>query len=181
MAKRKTGFYGPFLHASLLGLAVVVLLLVDENRRLERAAQASRGEAVQAGDLLPALTVHDLEGNATELTFEGGDRESLLLVFTTSCPACKENLPHWRQLWDRHADRYRIVGVAIDDLDSTRTYVAEHEMPFPVYVPESPREVPRRYGITGVPQTLHLGTDGRVKQSRLGVMNEDFAERLARL
>jgi len=177
MAKRKIDLYQMFLHLSLVVLAAVVVLMVMENREL-RAPAAGGVDAIAAGDQLPPIVARDLDGEAVELAFDGRERETLLLVFTTTCPACRENLPRWVDLWQRFQDRYDVVGVAIDGAEATRAYVREHSLPFPVFLPEEPEEFPRRYGIPGVPQTLLVGTDGRVEAARLGSIADGFLDHL---
>ncbi len=171
--------YQVVLHLLLTGLAALVVILVAENRELRAPRSQAPAASPAAGELLPAVEATDLEGREARLSFAGAGRETMLFVFTTSCPACKGNLPNWLELSQRFGDRYDIVGISLDSLPATRSYVRDQALPFAVFVATDPSRLRSEYGLPGVPETIHAGTDGRVRGSWLGVLPEGFSERFA--
>ena len=171
--------YQVTLHLILAGLATLVVMLVTENRDLRSPRSSAPSASPAVGDLLLPIETKDLEGRDVELTFSDSDRETMLLVFTTSCPACKGNLPNWLALQEQLGERYDVVGISIDSLDATRSYVRDQELPFKVFVPTDPDRFRSDYALPGVPETIHAGVDGRVEGSWLGVLPEGFLESFA--
>ncbi len=179
MSFPKAGGYQVALHLILVGLASLVVVLVAENRDLRspRASPPSASPAV--GDLLPPIDAKNLEGHDVKLTFNDADRETMLFVFTTSCPACRGNLPNWLAFEEQLGEHFNVVGISIDSMDATRSYVRDQALPFEVFVPTDPDRFRSDYSLPGVPETLHAGVDGRVEGSWLGVLPEGFLEGFA--
>ena len=124
------------------------------------------------------MPVTDLDGLDSELAYDDSPRDSVVLVFTTTCPACQKNLGHWRDLHRRFGDRYRFVAVGLDSPEATRSWVEENDVPFQVVLPADRTSFRRDYGISSVPQTLVVSTDGRVKLTQPGVLSQEFLDRL---
>ncbi len=181
MRDKRVSWYGLGVHAVLAIACLLILLLARENRSLEeRLASASLASAggPKIHDLLPALPVADLEGAESVLAFDAVSRNSVVLVFTTTCPACQKNLEPWLDLHEAFGDRYRFVAVSFDPPEETRRYAEEHALPFPVVTPADRAAFQKAYSITGVPQTLVVGTDGRVIDTQAGVLPQTFRARL---
>jgi peroxiredoxin len=181
MSNKRLGWYAIVLHAVLVIFCLLILLLARENRRLEerlvRAALAAVG-GPEIDDLLPEVPVTELDGIEAVLAFDGQARETVLLVFTTTCPACQKNLEPWRDLHRRFGDRYRFVAVGLDPPEETRRFAEQHDLPYRVVVPADRSAFQRAYGIESVPQTLVVGADGRVKDVQPGVLPQSYRDRL---
>lgn len=180
MSDKRFGWYTIVLHAVLVSFCALILLLARENRRLEerlhRASVAAAG-GPEVHDLLPEMRVTELDGAESVLAFNDRTNDSVVLVFTTTCPACRKNLEPWRDLHRRFGDRYRFVAVGLDPPEATRRYVEEHDLPYRVVIPDDRSAFQRQYGIKGVPQTLVVGPDGRVKDVRPGVLPQAYWDR----
>lgn len=175
--------YSVFIHLAAAALAVLVLLVSSENRLLEaQLHQASTVQAgVEVGDPLPEVLVDDLEGRASRLSFAEQSEASVFLVFAPSCASCSENLPHWQELYERYGDRYRVLGVSVEDADSTRAYAEANALPFPIVIPRDASGFIESYGITQVPMTLVANGKGFAIDARVGVLPSLFSEDLERL
>lgn len=170
---RRIGWYSVFLHLALVALSIQVVVLSNRGTLPEPI------ERVAIGDVVEPFAARDLAGGQRTLDPKGGDRDTLLLVFTTSCPACQENIPSWVELWERYQRDYEIVGVSVDEPEATVDYVARNLLPFPVVVPDDSEGFPRRYGIPGVPHTLWLSPEGRVREVWGGILGPDQLDELA--
>ena len=174
MPSKRIGLYPVALHLALATACVLVVLLARENRRLEKALVVSRAAAggIKVGDPLPEVAVTELDGSATALRFDDASRDTVVLVFTTTCSACEQNLGRWLDLHEQLGERYRFVAIGVDEPQATRAWSEEHGLPFRVVVPVDRRYFPESFGLTGVPQTIVVGADGRVKDVQLGVLPE---------
>jgi peroxiredoxin len=116
------------------------------------------------GDSVPPLEAHALDGKPVTLSY--GGKATVLYVFTPSCPWCRRNLPNVKQLFAARQAQFRFVGLALDDTKLAE-YVAQHQLPFPVYKGIS-GETMKRYRLGGVPQTIVIGEQGRILASWSG-------------
>lgn len=99
----------------LLGvlLAISNWRLVGENRRLNDLARYYGSLRHTAeGARLPELRGKDSQGRDLTISYNEGQPQTLLLVFSPACPHCKRNWPVWLDL-ARGAKGKRIVFVNI--------------------------------------------------------------------
>lgn len=179
--KQKIDFYFISLHIALVGLCLVTVLLALENRRLKQPAPAgfdAGGPVI--GQSVQPVRWQSVDGEETMLDLAAGQRDSLLLVFTTDCPACRENQAVWRGLHQEVGDAVDVVGVSLSGLEATQSYRDAHGLPFPVGISQDPGTFISDLAITGVPMTIRVGADGRVRGSWSGVLSEQQVSEVVR-
>lgn len=177
MEKWRFNWYSIVLHVLLVGLSVEVLYLVKQNRDLRQQIEDSRPARIAEGDELQPVPAVDLEGNSERLDY-GGDRDSLLFVFTTTCPICTETQPTWKRIHAELRDRYDITGVTVSDPEAVRQYVQEHDLSYPIVIPEDRPGFPKAYKIPGVPTTVRVAPDGTVRQVWVGRLDDGVLDEL---
>lgn len=165
--------YSALLHFVLAGLALAVLLLVRENRDLRARVEPPMPEQLEVGDLLEPLAIVDLEGRESKLDFRTSGEQNVLMVFTTRCPYCLENQGAWDEVYQRFKDRYRVLGIAVGDLEAVQSYAETHALRYPVVIPADSMNFASAYKVPSVPTTLLVGPDGRVRQVWKGQLAED--------
>ncbi|MEM7352391.1 MAG: redoxin family protein [Acidobacteriota bacterium] len=178
MEKQRSTRYRWLVYGAMAGLCVLVVLLAKENERLKDLLQSIIQDQVAAGDHLPGFAATGLAGDETWLSFDDEHRESIVLVFTTTCPSCEENVRNWQKLYQRAGDRYRFAAIGIDDPDVVRAYAEKTAMPFRVFTPTQWRIFPKSHRIAAVPLTLVVARDGRIKEAQVGILDDDFIRRL---
>jgi len=156
--------YAVFLHVTLAVLAVLVVLLALENRRLE--ASIPRPPILAPGEMVPDVGVISLEGSPQKLSFPE-DRETFLLVFTTTCPNCADTWPIWKSLHKRFTDR-RFVAIGLDDPAAVSEYAQKLDVDFDIVTLSDTDEFKRLFKVVGVPLTILVGKDQTVKRIELG-------------
>jgi hypothetical protein len=164
--------YQTFLTVACLALAVLVVLLAWQNHQLKKVisetiARQSPPEGLKEGDTFPSLTLLDESGAPVSLEFGTGAGESLVLVYSSHCPACRETLPIWSGLLadppaGLRVTAIRTIGAASD----------EPALPFPVLTPRDGGAQLSR-GIPYIPATLILGADGTVERIWYGLPDQD--------
>ncbi len=161
-------WYGVLLHGLLVVFSALVLLLATENRRLEAAQVEQVASRLSLGDVIPPVQVRELGGGDSELRFDDGGRDTVAMVFTTTCSVCEDNLSHWVDLYQRLGSDHDFVAIGLDDPQAVQAFVTENALPFRVVTPENRAELAQGYGIKGVPKTILVGPDGRVKKFQVG-------------
>ncbi len=173
---KKVDGYFVFLHLVLVALVVQVVLLMGENKKL--MARPKSPPTLARGEQMDPIPVRNLDGREATLAFNTSPEETILLVFTTTCPVCQENQAAWRELYERFNDHYNIVGLSVGEMEPTREYAAAHSLPFRVVIPAELEGFPSRYKIPAVPQTIRLSTRGTVEDEWTGQLPQEFIDRL---
>ncbi len=164
--------YSVFLHGLLIVFGILVLMLGLENRKLEASQGGERsGTFLAAGDQLPALSVNELDGRESELRFDRARQDTVAMLFTTTCSICEDNLGRWLDLHQRLGGELDFVAIGLDDPQAVRAYAAENSLPFRVVTPNDKVGFAKGYRVKGVPQTILVGPDARVKKIQVGKLN----------
>lgn len=184
-AKRFDPFVA-FLVVACLGLAVLTFLLARQNRTLKaRLAEESRlatrqADALKPGDLVKPFAVVDGSGHKSTIGFGEGEAKTILLVFSSTCPACQETIPRWKAiLGSGSTGAVRILGVQTDHPDPSKSAAALvlPALPFPVYSEESPgTELMKK--VPYIPATVVVDAKGVVAQAWFGVPTSEQEEEL---
>jgi len=170
--KLKINPYSAFLHCALVALGVLVAVLAQENHQLKQPQVADAVESsLEIGQAVAAVGLEHLDGGQETLDFSHGEKDRLLLVFTTTCSACKANQPTWRALHEQIGDSMEIVGVSLSEIEDTRDYRLAHDLMFPVAVPADRDHFTEVFEISAIPMTIRIGSDGRVRGSWVGALS----------
>jgi hypothetical protein len=176
-AAKHWDFFSVFLCVACAVLAALVLLLVRQNHDLKAqvarlAAQAAihDREALATGDRIPTFEATALSsGQRTRVDFGEGQSPALLLVFSSSCPACRQNMPVWnRVLAGSPSALVRIVGIRTAAPPPGAPPEPEAEPAFPVFTLDAPLDK-----LPYVPATVMLDGTGAVRKVWFGVLSED--------
>ncbi|MBW4047546.1 MAG: TlpA family protein disulfide reductase [Proteobacteria bacterium] len=108
------------------------------------------------------------------------DLQGKLLVleyWATWCPFCARQMPHLEELYKKKRGQGLVVlGLSVDkEGTEVPAYIKKHGVSFPVawLSPELSRQLPKP---AGLPVTIVIGRDGRVKMAEAGEMfPEDIA------
>ncbi len=82
---------------------------------------------------MPLLFGTSLDGQAfVQDTVDG--KKSLVVFFTPACSHCRRELANLGELLPKYIDKIDILGVSLDNLESTKATAAELNLKFPVVV-----------------------------------------------
>lgn len=160
-------FYSIFLHLAVIGLAVEVLVLIDQNRELKQAPRPPN--QITVGDHLELDGLEVLTGETPSL-----ERLSLVYVFTTSCRFCKQNKPTWftiADLWQ--SSTLNVFGISVDTRNSTLAYISD-SVNYPILLASDPAKYRNENRLAAVPQTILVSPDGEVKNVWTGVITHEL-------
>ena len=88
-------------------------------------------------------------------------RHALLVFFETDCPTCQLTLPYLNRLI---GDSIQLVGISQDAEATTREFVRQMQIGFPVEVDHG-LKISRAYDPQSVPTIFHLDRTGHVLRS----------------
>jgi len=103
----------------------------------------------------------------------------LLDFWATWCGPCRESIPHLVQIYKTYQQKeFEIIGMNVDrgDVSGVHRFVKSMDIPYPVII--TPVEVQRKYRITGLPTTVLLDKQGRIREKILG-FNSKIGQKIA--
>jgi len=175
-----------FLAATFAGAAGFMLAesIFSESGADPEAApeQASRAQVRLRRSLVrPAFTLSDLSGRSHQVS-EWDGKLLLINFWAPWCAPCREEIPDLMAARERYvAQGLEVVGIAMDEPDAVREFVAEMGMKYPVLVgQERVMQVSRAYGndLGALPYTALVDRSGRIVFTRRGILHRAELESL---
>ena len=122
--------------------------------------------------LAPNFTLQTLDGQ--EITLSKLKGKVILLDFwATWCAPCRESIPHLIQLNKTYQkDGLEVIGMNLDrgDMDIVRHFVKSMDIPYPIVI--TSQDVERSYGVTGLPTTILIDREGKIREKIVGFSSE---------
>jgi thiol-disulfide isomerase/thioredoxin len=150
--------------------AAAVLILCagcrPEDNRLVAAPVDSQSRTDSAV-AFPDFQVKTLDGQTAALSQYRG-KVVILDLFATWCPPCRMEIPQFVALQKQYADRLTVVGLSYDQgsAEPVKKFMQDMKINYAVYW--GSQEIANFVGLRGIPQTLVLDPEGRVRQSYIG-------------
>jgi thiol-disulfide isomerase/thioredoxin len=145
----------PVITGVALVLVVVLVVLIGGKAAPVKARAA------------PALPSRVLVGHRVDLASLRG-RPAIIHFWASWCGPCAGEAPQLADLAGELHGRARLVGVDwSDNTSSAAGFVRRHHWTFPVLI-DSSGEVGNAYGLTGLPATFLLNSQGRIVRRLIG-------------
>ena len=110
----------------------------------------------------PDFSLDDIQGKTFKLSSQRGN-PVIIFFGATWCPACRGEMPHYKALYDKYAQR-GLKFLYIDINESTRKvarFARENSFPFIVLV-DLDGSVANDYNLIGVPTLFLLDKEGNI-------------------
>jgi len=123
------------------------------------------------GEPAPAFAYTDLSGETDDIFKTSNYDHITLLVFSASCPHCRDIVPTWNALASGHDGEY--VGLSISPQEETLIFISDNNTHFPVILVGT--SFLTGYRLSGTPSTIVVkrGIIDRLIQGKPS--NEDLA------
>ncbi len=164
--------YNIVLHLFVVVLAIQVVVLMRQNKELKEGRGLAAQETIQEGEYLDLSELTPVTNGAQLDTVS---RRQHIFVFTTRCPFCQETLPMWKYVADSLAPRSNvgILGISLDPMQETRTYLDQQNITFPVFMPSNNESFSNDNKLHTVPQTIIRNPNGLVEKVWRGRLSVD--------
>lgn len=130
------------------------------------------------GKPVPQVTAFTLDNQEYHLTADG--KPKIINFFASWCAPCREE---HKQLLQMAADKkVEIIGIAYRDKpEDTQRYITDLGNPYSLILTDMQGATGAIFGLTGVPETYVIGSDGIIKYKHKGEITPTDAPKLIQL
>jgi len=130
---------------------------------------------IVAGQTAPDFSLKSIDGtkySLPELLTRGPVFASF---FKVSCPVCQFTFPFLERLYKRYGDKnVTFLGISQDNTRATKEFADEYGITFPIALDAEGYPASNAYGLTSVPTSFLIDTDGSVKIASMGFNKKDL-------
>jgi len=172
--------YKFILSVAILGVLLGILAALAGRQIFE----ADTNKGLANPDFPSALADYQFKdlNEVTRSSSEWQDKVLVLNFWATWCPPCIKEIPTFVELQRQYGDKgVQFVGIAIDDLESTKNFVGSHAVNYPILLGDQAAiELARDMGnrFDGLPFTLVAKPGGAIALRHLGELSRQKLEQL---
>ena len=127
----------------------------------------------------PDFNLKTLDGQNLQLSAMKG-KVVLLDFWATWCPPCREEIPHFKELYAQYRDKgLMVVGVALDEggEKDVQPFAQQNQINYPLSATGA-QELGQRYGgVRGIPTTFLIDKQGKIAQKYVGYQAKEVFEK----
>jgi len=126
--------------------------------------------------IAPDFFLKSLNGKIISLSdFKG--KVTILDFWATWCPPCREEIPHFVNLYEKYRDEgFQMLGVVLDEnKTSIEDFAKNYNINYPLLIPDE--RILKNYGpIIYIPTTFVISSDGYIYKKYIGYNPESVFE-----
>jgi peroxiredoxin len=152
-------------------------------QRLSRWIGSSKKmTTIVAGQTAPDFSLKSIEGTEYLLAKLLQRGPVFVSFFKVSCPVCQFTFPFLERLYKHYDGKdLTFLGISQDNARATKEFADEYGATFPMVLDAEGYPASNAYGLTNVPTSFLIDTDGSVKIASLGFNKKDLEDIAAEL
>jgi thiol-disulfide isomerase/thioredoxin len=167
MFKKKVPLKRPIFSGILILCLALAFILPHCTQKSQESISAPNFSLKTLED--QEITLSELKGKVVLLDF-----------WATWCGPCKESIPHLVQIYKSNQEKgFELIGMSMDkkgEVDTVRHFVRSMDISYPIIM--TPEDVARNYGIKGLPTTILIDKEGKIREKIVG-FNSSIAQQMA--
>lgn len=172
--------YGLGAVSAIVVVAAVVIAVASSS------GSSGEGEQAQDFDFSLFQGIEEIgfrEGNLASL--HGRGKPMVLNFWAGLCPPCRAEMPQFQVFYEEFKEDIQLLGIDIgiftglgshDDADDL---LRELGVRYPAGWTDD-GSVPRKFGVTGMPTTVFISSDGTIMEKSVGAIDANFLARASR-
>jgi len=130
---------------------------------------------IVAGQTAPDFSLKSSDGTEYSLSKLLKRGPVLASFFKVSCPVCQFTFPFLERLYKRYGGKdLTFLGISQDNARVTKEFADEYGVTFPIALDAEGYPASNAYGLTNVPTSFLIDTDGSVKIASMGFNKKDL-------
>jgi len=130
---------------------------------------------IVAGQSAPDFSLRSIDGTEYSLSKLLKRGPVFVSFFKVSCPVCQFTFPFLERLYKRYGGKdVTFLGISQDNRRATKEFADEYGVTFPMVLDAEGYPASNAYGLTNVPTSFLIDTDGSVKIASLGFTKKDL-------
>ena len=130
---------------------------------------------IVAGQTAPDFSLKSSDGTEYSLSKLLKKGPVFVSFFKVSCPVCQFTFPFLERLHKRYGGKdVTILGISQDNARATTEFSDEYGVTFPIALDAEGYPASNAYGLTNVPTSFLIDTDGSVKIASMGFTKKDL-------
>jgi cytochrome c biogenesis protein CcmG/thiol:disulfide interchange protein DsbE len=172
----------PLILALIVVLAGVLLLYRNWQQEREVTKGGTGTMAEPSGSrTAPAFSLKDTNGNIFSSVQLNG-KPAAINFFATWCPPCREEIPGFVEVYNRHKENgFELIGISLDTdtRENLPGFMMSNKIGYKILVGDL--AIARAYGgVSSIPTTFFVGRDGKIKSVHTGYMDKDAFDKEVR-
>jgi peroxiredoxin len=145
-------------------------------RRLSRwVGSSEKMTTIVAGQTAPDYSLKSSDGTEYSLPKLLKRGPVFVSFFKVSCPVCQFTFPFLERLYKRYGGQHvTFLGISQDNARATKEFADEYGVTFPIVLDTQGYPASNAYGLTNVPTSFLIDTDGSVKIASMGFNKRDL-------
>ncbi len=131
-----------------------------------------------SGRQAPNFRLSDLDGGEIELSSLRG-KVVLVDFWATWCPPCREEIPHFRELYTKYKGKgLEVIGISLDQggVSAVKSFAQDNRINYPLAMGND--QLVKAYGgIRGIPTTFLIDKKGQIAQKFVGYREKAVFEK----
>jgi peroxiredoxin len=145
-------------------------------QRLSRWVGSSKKmTTIAVGQTAPDFSLKSIDGTEYSLAKLLKRGPVFVSFFKVSCPVCQFTFPFLERLYKRYGSKdVTFLGISQDNARATKEFADEYGVTFPIVLDAEGYPGSNAYGLTNVPTSFLIDTDGSVKIASMGFNKKDL-------
>ena len=124
----------------------------------------------------PSFTLNSFKEK--KITLDSFQGEPLVLNFFASwCVPCRRESQELEKVWQKYQGQINILSVAVNDsTEAAKKFIQENKVSFPAAKDDLDGSLSIDYGVTGIPETFFINSEGIIKDKVLGAVDSNKIE-----
>ena len=130
---------------------------------------------IVAGQTAPDFSLKSIDGTKYSLSNLLTRGPVFVSFFKESCPVCQFTFPFLERLYKRYGGKdVTFLGISQDNALATKEFAHEYGVTFPIALDAEGYPASNAYGLTNVPASFLIDTDGSAKIASMGFNKKDL-------
>ena len=145
-------------------------------QRLSRwVGSSEKMTTIVAGQTAPDFSLKSIDGSEYSLPKLLERGPVFISFFKVSCPVCQFTFPFLERIYKRYGGKdVTFLGISQDNARATKEFADEYGVTFPMLLDTEGYPASNAYGLTNVPTSFLIDTDGSVKIASMGFNKKDL-------